>query len=37
MKEYGKRLLADMFTWKNMAEGCWLRCVHGRLWQKVVG
>ncbi len=28
MKEYGRRLLADMCTWKNVAEGCLLRCVY---------
>jgi hypothetical protein len=37
MEEYGRRLLAEMCTWKNMAKGCWLRCVHGRIWKTVVG
>ncbi len=37
MEEYGRRLLADICAWKNMEEGCWLRCVHEGIWQKVVG
>jgi hypothetical protein len=37
MEEYGRRLLAEMCTWRNMAEGCWPSYVHGRIWQKVVG
>jgi hypothetical protein len=37
MEEYGRRLLAEKCAWKNMAEGCWLRSVHGKIWQKVVG
>jgi hypothetical protein len=31
MEEYGKRLLAEMCAWKNMEDGRWLSCTHGRI------
>ncbi len=37
MEEYGRRLLVDIFVWRNKAESCLVSCVHGRIWKKVVG
>jgi hypothetical protein len=37
MEEYGRRLLVELYSWKNMAEGCWLSSEYERIWQKVVG
>jgi hypothetical protein len=37
MEEYARRLLAELKAWKNIAEDCWLICVHGRIWKKVAG
>jgi hypothetical protein len=30
MEEYGRRLLAELYAWKNMAEGCWLSSKYER-------
>jgi hypothetical protein len=35
MEDYGRRLLAEICAWKNMAEGCWLSCVHGKYGRRL--
>ncbi len=31
MEKNGRRLLAELCTWKNMVEGCWLSYAHERI------